>query len=289
MESCEPFDKDKQHANVLIKLTARYDRSMTEISKVIDAPPRRAFTTGEHSDMFIKCGNKEWRAHSIILCGQSAFFDRALNGPWTVSSCPCSLRIQTGANGKQESSTRTIDFPEDDPADVEAMLRFMYTGTYFEGQRDFLSESSAEKAGLDDVGWLELRMYALGRQYCIEGLRLLALNRFEALMTSRWVNDYILDFVPVIYESTLDTDLSLRRALVSAISADAHDFTRNLDRRGNEKESVIFSQFESAIWAQRTANHVVAVKAGIEGEVVNGSWWAKKAAALAASRRRLQQ
>ncbi|KAK3896845.1 hypothetical protein C8A05DRAFT_48292 [Staphylotrichum tortipilum] len=64
------------------------------------------------SDMTIRCGGREFKAHRAIVCPQSRFFDRALTG------------------GFAEAATGIVDLPEDDPEVVERFLQFLYTGTY---------------------------------------------------------------------------------------------------------------------------------------------------------------
>ncbi|KAK3901776.1 BTB/POZ protein [Staphylotrichum tortipilum] len=64
------------------------------------------------SDMSIRCGGREFKAHRAIVCAQSRFFDRALTGGFT------------------EAATGVVDLPEDDPAVLERFLQFLYTGTY---------------------------------------------------------------------------------------------------------------------------------------------------------------
>ncbi|KAK4459453.1 hypothetical protein QBC42DRAFT_207970 [Cladorrhinum samala] len=64
------------------------------------------------SDMTIRCGNREFKAHRAVVCSQSAFFDKALTG------------------GFSEAATGIVDLPEDNPDVVERFLEFLYTGTY---------------------------------------------------------------------------------------------------------------------------------------------------------------
>lgn len=38
------------------------------------------------SNMIIRCGGREFKAHRAIVCSQSPFFDRALTGGFAVST-----------------------------------------------------------------------------------------------------------------------------------------------------------------------------------------------------------
>ncbi|KAL2019046.1 hypothetical protein VTK56DRAFT_10150 [Thermocarpiscus australiensis] len=88
----------------------------------------------KYSDMIIRCGGREFKAHRAIVCSQSSFFDKALS------------------SGFSETVTGVIDLPEDDPDVVERFLQFLYTGTY---QDNFIStwEKPADVhiMSLDDV------------------------------------------------------------------------------------------------------------------------------------------
>ncbi|WAO84987.1 BTB domain-containing protein [Fusarium falciforme] len=64
------------------------------------------------SDMTIRCGGREFKAHRAIVCTQSSFFDRALSSNF------------------KEAASRVVELPDDDPDVLERFLEFMYKGTY---------------------------------------------------------------------------------------------------------------------------------------------------------------
>ena len=69
------------------------------------------FNDGTHSDITIKFSGREVKAHKIILCMASPYFDN-LCSPWTHNT---------------EGQKATLHIPDDiDPAAVEAMLRYIY-------------------------------------------------------------------------------------------------------------------------------------------------------------------
>ncbi len=43
------------------------------------------FGSDKFSDMTIRCGDRQFKAHRAIVCSQSRFFDRALTGGFAVS------------------------------------------------------------------------------------------------------------------------------------------------------------------------------------------------------------
>ncbi|KAL2177482.1 uncharacterized protein P884DRAFT_269857 [Thermothelomyces heterothallicus CBS 202.75] len=69
-------------------------------------------TSGKFSDMIVRCGGREFKAHRAIVCPQSPFFDRAITG------------------GFSESTTGVVELPDDDPNVLERFLQFLYTGNY---------------------------------------------------------------------------------------------------------------------------------------------------------------
>ncbi|KAI8689635.1 BTB domain-containing protein [Fusarium sp. Ph1] len=64
------------------------------------------------SDMTIRCGGREFKAHRAIICTQSSFFDRALSSNF------------------KEAASRVVELPDDDPDVLERFLEFLYTGAY---------------------------------------------------------------------------------------------------------------------------------------------------------------
>ncbi|KAK3896388.1 speckle-type POZ protein-like B, partial [Staphylotrichum tortipilum] len=83
------------------------------------------FGSEKFSDMTIRCGGREFKAHRAIVCPQSRFFDRALTG------------------GFAEAATGIVDLPEDDPEVVQRFLEFLYTGTYTDVDSAYAPPSDA--------------------------------------------------------------------------------------------------------------------------------------------------
>lgn len=42
--------------------------------------------SGKYSDLTLKCGSRNWKAHKSVLCIQSDFFAKACDGGFKVSS-----------------------------------------------------------------------------------------------------------------------------------------------------------------------------------------------------------
>ncbi|KAH7163338.1 hypothetical protein B0J13DRAFT_669926 [Dactylonectria estremocensis] len=73
--------------------------------------------SSKFSDMTIRCGGREFKAHRAIVCTQSSFFEVAFSGEF------------------KEAASQVIDPPEDDPDVLDRFLEFLYTGTYSQGTR----------------------------------------------------------------------------------------------------------------------------------------------------------
>ncbi|KAM0239509.1 hypothetical protein ACHAP5_008299 [Fusarium lateritium] len=71
------------------------------------------------TDMTIKCQERVYYANRAVVCPKSSFFDRAMNGYFKVEA--------------KESTTGTIELPDDDPDILEYFLEFLYTGDYTDG------------------------------------------------------------------------------------------------------------------------------------------------------------
>ena len=50
----------------------------------IFASPSKLLLSDKFSDMTIRCGSHEFKAHRAIVCTQSSFFDKALTGGFAV-------------------------------------------------------------------------------------------------------------------------------------------------------------------------------------------------------------
>ncbi|EWZ40999.1 hypothetical protein FOZG_06426 [Fusarium oxysporum Fo47] len=98
------------------------------------------------SDITIICGERQFKTHRAVVCTQSPFFDKAMSGDY------------------MESTSRSIELPEDDPDVVERFLEFLYTGTYSDGV-NFTWGKPAKAALLDPESVLQsLQQPACGSQ-----------------------------------------------------------------------------------------------------------------------------
>ncbi|XMA13707.1 hypothetical protein WAI453_006498 [Rhynchosporium graminicola] len=72
------------------------------------------FDNDTYSDLTIKCRDRSWKVHRVIVCSQS-----------NVLHAACMA-------GFKEAHTGVIDLDNDEPVSVEIMLKYFYTGKYNE-------------------------------------------------------------------------------------------------------------------------------------------------------------
>ncbi|KAI7763707.1 hypothetical protein LZL87_011564 [Fusarium oxysporum] len=168
--------------------------------------------TGDYSDFVIICGQARHKVHKAIICPRSDFF--------------------------KESQTGEVELPDDDPFAVSMMIQYLYHQTYTiphdanlipEDQR-FPTAALApvhppqEPASYDSIiPYVSLsvhyKVYALGEKYGINGLKALAVYKFETEGEDEFRTsiNYFEDFIRVMkeaYACTAEGDRPLRDAVV---------------------------------------------------------------------------
>ncbi|GME32691.1 uncharacterized protein K452DRAFT_358373 [Neofusicoccum parvum] len=84
------------------------------ISPVVPNPEclKRFLRSGQYSDLVIRCGDRTWNVHKVVVCSQ------------------CEFLQNTCSKGFQEEKSGIIELNHD-PADaVDAMLEWAYSGDY---------------------------------------------------------------------------------------------------------------------------------------------------------------
>jgi hypothetical protein len=100
----------------------------------------------KYSDLTITCGGRTFQAHRAVVCSQSAFFGKACDSGFKV--IPSSSRRVSHRHHLltrthvQESISRVVDLPDNDPYILERFLQFLYTGNYEDGEYPVLNKPS---------------------------------------------------------------------------------------------------------------------------------------------------
>ncbi|KAF2841108.1 hypothetical protein M501DRAFT_905641, partial [Patellaria atrata CBS 101060] len=142
----------------------------------------RLFASGEYSDLTVICENQEYKLHKNILCVQYDWFKKACDGDF------------------KESETNVIDLTKEDvdPRAVRAMLQYLYTRNY-----DTQCATTDVTAEPIEPAMFHVLVFAVGEKYLLPGLKALAKDKFENIVSSTSWTEY--DFpavVTAIYDTT---------------------------------------------------------------------------------------
>ena len=112
---------------------------------------RSIFETGQHSDFVIKCGDRSWKVHQLVICSKSDYFKKA---------CESSFK---------EGAERKITLLEDNASLVDRMLSWFYGQGYYTP-----SDGNAAQLAVFDAS-----MHALADKYLAAGLKTECRRRLE--------------------------------------------------------------------------------------------------------------
>ncbi|TID23585.1 BTB POZ domain protein [Venturia nashicola] len=157
-------------------------------SQGLKAAAMSCLDSGDHSDFTIKCNEREFKVHKMVLCPQSSFFAKA---------------VQKYAF--QEGQTGVIPMDHDDPDAIGSMLRFLYTG-------DYDTENLTMQA--------HLKIYALADKVDITALKTLSEDKFNAIANANWKDATFPACIRTAYEiSPPGTEGDRLRSIVVDIAA----------------------------------------------------------------------
>lgn len=120
----------------------------------------------------------------------------------------------------KETSTSKIDLPEDDPYHIGLMIDYFYTRKYDPHPTGLTDEQAKEYSEPQSPRFepkTHIVLYALGDKYAVPALSSYAAEYFmEDVGSNCGVADF-LHCVPLVYNSTPDTDRTLRGFLLERI------------------------------------------------------------------------
>ena len=153
----------------------------------------------KYSDLIIVTRTRSFKAHKAVVCTQSQVFAAMSDGYF------------------KESSTSNLGLEDDDPATVERMIAFLYTGKYDQGNSDIPAKEAKRTARTTLM--VDTLVYSLADKYDIKGLKVLARFNFRRVdCCTAWQCEDFLNIVRAVLNTTPDNDSGLRD-MVSCICA----------------------------------------------------------------------
>ena len=155
----------------------------------------------KYSDLTITTTARSFKLHKAIVCTQSK------------------VLAAMSDSGFKESSTSTLVLEDDDPATVERMVNFFYTGTYDDGNPTTSMFEALDPGVAGTILMANTLVYALAEKYDIGRLKEFACAKFRNVhVYDAWKSKDFAKVVLEIFESTPERDLGLR-GVVSNICA----------------------------------------------------------------------
>jgi len=182
----------------------------------------RLFNSPRFSDITVKCGERAWPAHKLVLCTQSDFFARACEGEFKVSHFCCQDVDHTYRHlPSQESQDNVISLHDDHPDAVQAMLRHFYTFDYSDNSSGDGDDPPKATDNNVSTPLFHVRVYAVAEKYLLEHLRTHAASKFAAAAKYTWATPGFADAVAEAYATIHDHDAQLRIVMMEAVIAHA--------------------------------------------------------------------
>ena len=192
------------------------------------------YDNADFSDVTIKFGGKEIKAHRMVLCAKSEYFKKALgpSSPFKVySKISRPWAIGLWLKQYQESKEGVLELHDDDPQALERMLRYLYRAKYPKGSAGHEWEP-------------HMNLVVVADKYAVAQLKTTAFDR-----------------VKKIVKSTPKTTLDVPRLLgmLSQYNIGTSDFYGSL-------EQAIFVQFRE-IWSDEAVQQYLDGKAALRDEL----------------------
>ncbi|KAI7182969.1 hypothetical protein KC363_g8480 [Hortaea werneckii] len=150
---------------------------------------KRAFDSPKHADLTIICQGRQWKAHKVLLCAQSEWFEKSCAGCW------------------KEGKEGTITLKEDDPQVIDAMLHWFYEFDY------------GTSPGNECPLVLDLRVHAAAEKYLLPNLKRLAATKFELRAEKEWQSTDFACAIKEVYDcDPLNVDDDLRQKIVRIVN-----------------------------------------------------------------------
>lgn len=149
----------------------------------------------KYSDLTITTEARSFKVHRAIICTQSK------------------VLAAMSDSGFRETSTSTLSLEHDDPAAVERMITFLYTGNYDLENADAPVKDAERSTGATLMA--NALVYSIADKYDIERLKALAKRRFRNVdCYAAWHCEDFPKVVATVFDTTPDTDRELRDTVI---------------------------------------------------------------------------
>ncbi|KAI7265124.1 hypothetical protein KC345_g8569 [Hortaea werneckii] len=186
---------------------------MSQGQSALNDALRKLLETGEYSDLTIKCGDRTFKVHKIIICARSEYFAAACKPGAFKEGVTGTIELQSSS----EPDALKDDSSLDDPKAVKLMIDFLYLddyatiSTYFLGSPPENSKNRLSCTTDGDSGAImHAKVYALGGKYQIPSLQSTSLKKFEEAAVLAWDSEEFVHAVHLVYSTTPDSDKGLR-------------------------------------------------------------------------------
>ncbi|KAK5740481.1 hypothetical protein LTR17_004518 [Elasticomyces elasticus] len=175
-------------------------------TKLMDAL-KASLVFPEFTDLIIKCDDRQWRVHRLIVCAQSPFFVKACAGLF------------------KEASEGVITLKEDKPSVVDAMINYFYTFDYNSERNNGNSERN--NGGTNEMSALafDLHVLLLADKYDIPDLARLTTTKFKERAQNEWKSTAFANAAGLVFTAGFPVD-PLRDIVVQIAMAQAKELDK---------------------------------------------------------------
>ncbi|KXS97761.1 hypothetical protein AC578_3189 [Pseudocercospora eumusae] len=153
-----------------------------------------------YADLTIRCGERHWKMHKVIVCSRCKFFEKACDGRF------------------KEAAGNVVTLPDDPPNAVAAMLQYLYTAAY---------DDSSDQEGCAPLVF-NFRVHIVADKYDLPGLVALAEHKFKSRVDSgRFGIIEIVDAVREAYKFESDPQKPLRQHIMGHLMGPGHHLLRD--------------------------------------------------------------
>lgn len=152
----------------------------------------------KYSDLTIITQTRSFKVHRAVVCTQSK------------------VLAAMSDSGFKETSTSTLRLEHDDPAAVERMIKFLYTGNYDQENDEFATDQNGEPSH-DLTLMANALVYSIADKYDIDRLKAFARSRFnDGGCCEMWNCENFREVVTTVFDTTPDSDQGLRSDVVES-------------------------------------------------------------------------